>query len=186
MRHYHIFRTANMKTFMWFTRRLRLPAIVFVILALEGCVGIAANGNVTSVFDRPMMGDKGTLYPDRPLSSRLTKQDVRTRWGEPDRIDLDMDGSERWDYRFGYRWNGVAIGAVLVPLPLYVPVGREHIYVYFKDDEVTRSEIFTDHIRLYAGCYLFIFHAKGLNCVSGSTPRVVHNEEMIVSVPSRN
>ena len=163
---------------------LRFVFSLTIILLLQGCVGIGLRGDVTSVIDHPVIGDKGTLYIGENLSKHTSKQELRSRWGQPDYIDFTDDISERWDYILGYRWNGLEIMAVVLPLPLLVPVGREHIYFFFTNEEMMHSEILTDDLRFYAGCYLFILHAENPGCETEMLPRVVQNKILNVSKPT--
>jgi hypothetical protein len=135
------------------------------------------------VVDNPSIGDKGVIYLADSSSPRVAKESLKARWGEPDLIRTVDSGTERWDYAFGYRWNGVGVLAVIVPLPLFLPVGREHIYFFFEKDLVMRAEIFTDDFRLYAACFLFFIHADTPSCEAGTTDRVVRNKLLDVSKP---
>jgi hypothetical protein len=161
---------------------INLTALITLLL-LQGCVGVGLRGNVTSIIESPAIGEKGTLYLTDGKSNRVTQESLRARWGEPDEISLVDRESQRWDYLFGYRWNGLGILAVIVPLPLFVPVGREHIYFYFINDEVAHSEIVTDDFRFFAACYLIAIHKETPNCEAGSSQRIVKNKILDVAKP---
>ncbi len=160
----------------------KLTALI-ALLILQGCVGIGIRGNVTSVIENPAIGEKGTLYLADSKSNRVTKESLRARWGEPDEISPIDRENQRWDYLFGHRWNGLGVLAVIVPLPLFLPVGREHIYFYFQNDEATRSEIETDDFRFFAACYLVAIHKETPSCEAGSTERIVKNKILDVAKP---
>lgn len=54
-------------------------------------------------------------------------------WGAPDEITHQDDGREVWEYKQGLRWNG-AVVAFIIPVPLILPVGNNHIEFTFDSD----------------------------------------------------
>jgi len=100
-------------------------ALVALALMLPGCVGFGTLG--TNRFD------DATL----PFEYAETAEQLRARRGDPDDVERVSGAAERWTYHEGLRWGGV-IPIVVIPVPLAVPIGREHV-VYTLEGGVVRG-----------------------------------------------
>ena len=57
------------------------------------------------------------------------------KWGEPDERSSLNDSTTVWTYLNGLKWVG-ASPMVLIPLPLFAPVGREKIHFGVQGDSI--------------------------------------------------
>ncbi|MFT7464565.1 MAG: hypothetical protein ACI9EF_002921 [Pseudohongiellaceae bacterium] len=117
------------------TRRhqLRLPllrglALVAASVISQGCVSYNWVGPSAMAFENPQDLGQGrrSIEASRgrpPLSARFLEH----TWGSPDSIEHLESGIERWTYYLGLPWNGVVLSALIMPIPLLVPVGREWV-----------------------------------------------------------
>ena len=100
----------------------------------SGCVGAAYLGSHHGEVEFPSVGaDVGDLS-EGDAKHVATAEVVRRNWGAPDRVETRADGTERWSYYGPLRWKGLLIYAVVLPIPLLVPVGRERASIVFRDD----------------------------------------------------
>jgi hypothetical protein len=129
--------------------------LAFAAAADSGCVGIAyygahegsvANPSAASVPGYLFKGSKGHV---------ATADQVRRDWGPATEIESRGDGVERWSYYGAMRWNGVLVFAVVLPIPLLVPVGRERVSIDFRDgvavagDAITSEELWSAFLGLH-------------------------------------
>ena len=111
---------------------LRLVALA----SLPGCGGLVGGvrGSGPLVLREPSLQ---ILSPPRPVSIddavRRRGAMLRASWGEPDVVERLDEGRERWRYRTGVRWHGIALLVVVVPVPLLIPTGRRHVDVFVED-----------------------------------------------------
>ncbi len=131
-----------------------------LILMLQGCifVGGAVVGTVHSTVDDPVLSKtKGQLKRaprDLTKTSYLTtisRDVVRKYWGAPDEIHVISKGIEKWEYDLGLRWNGIIL-IPLVPIPLFIPVGYEHVDLTFENHILTSADMYTERFLGGAGC----------------------------------
>ena len=102
----------------------------------------------TEVIDNP--GVRVRPYPtgvhnvykakgnDAPCSAAWVKEN----WGDPEHIRAPRKKgqAELWTYRFRPVWCGVTIG-VIVPIPLVLPVAREKVTFFVRDEEIIRAKV---------------------------------------------
>ncbi len=92
---------------------------------LFGCAGVAAVVRGSSDFrvDQPNLPYQN--LPSHPITSPA----ILAAFGEPDEIIVLGPDRERFRYRTGLRFHGVALLLILVPLPLLVPTGVHDTFV---------------------------------------------------------
>lgn len=110
---------------------------------LQGCVGFVIAKEHTEVTSNPVIAlHRTSLFPAHAQKSNpvYTAEWLQQHWGRPDRITRIGSGStavadEVWTYRFGPIWKGV-IPALIVPIPLVLPLGREKVSFTLHDGHV--------------------------------------------------
>ena len=155
------------------TSRLRhalLAASLLVWLpGASGCVGLVAvaRGSASYAIEAPQLS---TPTGQRPAIA----ENVRRALGEPDRIET-VESGERWHYREGLRWNGIALLVVVVPVPLLLPTGFEQAVVHLEDGRVVALEGTDNVSRGRIGCLfgapLPFGSQRGCFVEGGGTPR---------------
>src|SRR5580658_85638 len=145
------------------------PLLIFCLFT-QGCVGIAVLKTQSATSVNPEIPIV-RLFDDRCLISRDaigTSADVYTatwleaHWGKPKSIRHPgaTDSDEIWTYQFNLNWNGV-VAAVLVPIPIVLPVGRERVqFVLRHGVVVSGKETWT---RWVGGAYGLSAGPCGLN-----------------------
>lgn len=114
-------------------RYLTFGICLVTALSLGGCVGLGAwtLGSRTDSSDHPTIhSTRGALDVQQTASAHSVPSatELRSKWGEPDRIDRREDGTEEWTYKTpGLRWSGLVLYLVVVPLPAMVPVGSQTV-----------------------------------------------------------
>lgn len=77
--------------------------------------------------------------PDRMKAPTYSTAWVRANWGEPSEIHRGRaDGEEVWVYEFSPLVVG-AVPCVVVPLPLFLPNGKESVSLTFKNGRVVSA-----------------------------------------------
>jgi hypothetical protein len=111
----------------------KMVPLLFLCLLTQGCVGIGALRTRTEAYPIPYMS--GTNSPAD------TSNWLEDHWGKPNKISHAGAGSldEIWTYKFGLRWDGVLL-AVVVPIPIAVPVGREQVCFVIRGGRVIGAE----------------------------------------------
>ena len=97
---------------------------------LFGCAGVAAVVWGSSDFrvDQPNLPYQN--LPSHPITSPATTSErFLGAFGEPDEIIALGPDRERFRYRTGLRFHGVALLLIVVPLPLLVPTGVHDTFV---------------------------------------------------------
>jgi hypothetical protein len=163
----------NMET-MSFSSVFKLSRLMFMLALCatmqEGCVGLGAwtLGSRTESSETPhiyrMRGAVDVRGESREGDIK-TGAEVRTSWGEPDQVLVRDDGKEEWTYKTkGWRWNGVVLYAVVVPLPIMIPWGTQYVSVLVNNGQIesaTRGDW-----DFQAGAYCGFF--SGWGCGAGS------------------
>lgn len=145
--------------------------LLFLIFALQGCAaGIYAMYPNDRIVSKPGMA----MSPQDPKFTHhlyeytmfretgiTTCSQLLARWGQPDYIEVK--GNETLlDYRYGFVWAGVAATIWLPTIPIGIPVGRKHVVIACKDDEIIRSTDTLTHIG-GAGCAWFGWFSCGIS-----------------------
>jgi hypothetical protein len=66
-----------------------------------------------------------------------TKAVLQQRMGSPNEIQCKPEGQEVWIYNGTPRWSGTFLWAIIVPLPLMIPAGRDNWTFTLDGDRVT-------------------------------------------------
>jgi hypothetical protein len=109
--------------------------LLALLTASSGCLGVVLFGNHHGSTSTPQISSKPGLLLEGSDAHVVSDSEVRRAWGEPDEVTKLGDGTERWTYVGGLRWNGVVLVVVFVPIPLLVPVGREQVTIRFRGGE---------------------------------------------------
>jgi hypothetical protein len=132
--------------------RLLLLLLVFV---LQGCMaGIYAMYPNDRTVSKPgmAMSPQDPRFTDHLYEYQMFRENGMTScsqllasWGQPDSIEVK--GNETLlDYKYGFVWAGVAATVWLPTIPLGIPVGRKHVAVACKDDEIVSSTDTLPHV----------------------------------------
>ncbi|HEY7532884.1 MAG TPA: hypothetical protein VH681_08930 [Nitrospiraceae bacterium] len=147
----------------------RLVAAAALCLLLHGCVGLGAwtLGSRTETSNTPYISpNRGAM--DVRATSRgedvKTAPELRTKWGEPDQVVTRDDGKEEWIYETrGWRWHGMVLYAVIVPIPAMIPWGTQYVSLLVKNGEIENATRADWHFIVGAYCGYF----SGWGCEAG-------------------
>lgn len=149
--------------------RLRLHTLAagFLALSCSGCVGLVVHGNEQHRAENPILSLERARYLGAdgvpPIFPVPTKSQVLAAWGQPDRVETFGIGRERWIYRAGIRWNGLVV-FLLIPIPLLVPVGSDHLALEFAGDALVAAETLNNVPRAGGACGLIPLHDLHFAC----------------------
>lgn len=144
------------------------------ILMLQGCVGLGAwtLGTRGETSDHPKIDEtRGAvnLRKTGPEAETITAQELRTRWGEPDRIGSRDDGKEEWVYKTGgLRWAGMILYLVVIPFPAMVPVGAQDVTLLIHEGRIEQATRRDWAFKAGAYCGFFGMVYGGLGCGAGT------------------
>lgn len=80
------------------------------------------------------------IHNARPATIVTSAAELRSQWGEPDRIESRQDGTEDWAYKTaGFRWSGVILYVVILPLPAMIPVGSQDVSFLIHDGRIEQA-----------------------------------------------
>ncbi len=142
--------------------------------ALQGCVGLGAwtLGSRTTSSDHPKIDRPRGVVDVRNTGTAAdfkTAKEVRTDWGEPDRIESREDGKEEWIYKTdGLRWSGMVLYIVIVPLPAMIPVGSQYVSLLIHDGRIEQATRRDWAFKAGAYCGFFGMMYGGLGCGTGT------------------
>ncbi len=121
----------------------RLSMLVPVLLAgwtASGCVGGTAYYQHTFRLESPQI-DPVHGFSSAPELPSMTQEQVLAALGKPERIDRLSADEERWIYKGGeFHWSGLALALVVVPVPLLVPTGHDHLVISWKGERALAVE----------------------------------------------
>jgi len=157
-----------------------------VAALLSGCAGIGVGvlGNAEATVTNPRISFvRGELHrTGRPVP--WTKaEDLLKYWGPPDRIKRAGARTEMWTYDAGPRWNGIGLLVAIVPIPLMLPVGTNHIEFHIQDDWVMSAAALEHEWIATYGCVLVLLPHGNSVCHFGSFPA---NERALKAFDVRN
>lgn len=156
--------------------RIRLSRFAFMgalCAILHGCVGLGAwtLGSRTESSESPHIYQvRGSLNVQKEgrEGDIKTGTELRTNWGEPDQITAKDDGKEEWIYKTnGWRWHGIVLYAVIVPLPAMVPWGTQYVSVLVKNGQIERATRVDWNFIAGAYCGYFLM-MQGWGCGAGT------------------
>jgi len=144
------------------------------ILMLQGCVGLGAwtLGTRNESSGHPKIDQvRGTidLHKAATEADLKTASELRTQWGEPDRIESRDDGKEEWIYKTGgLRWSGMMLYLVIVPLPAMIPVGTQYVSLLVHDGHIEQATRRDWAFKAGAYCGFFGMMYGNLGCGTGT------------------
>ena len=153
---------------------MRCALLISAALTLQGCVGFGAwtLGSRSESSDHPKIDqsrgslDVRTLALERTIT---TAADLRDRWGEPDRVKSYDAGREEWIYKTnGFRWAGLILYVVIVPLPAMMPVGSQYVSFMIRDGQIESATRGDWTFKAGAYCGFFGMTYGGLGCGTGT------------------
>jgi hypothetical protein len=149
-----------------------IPGLIMILMfgfMLHGCVGLGAwtLGSRTESSDTPYISPaRGTVNVKATTRGEDVKtgSELRTKWGEPDRIVAREDGKEEWIYEIsGWRWHGAILYAVIVPVPAMIPWGTQYVSFLMKDEAIESATLGDWYFKVGAYCGYF----SGWGCEAG-------------------
>jgi hypothetical protein len=156
------------------SRFLHVVMAIATSMVLQGCVGFGAwtLGSRSESIDRPHLEQsRGSvdLHKKAAEGTLATASTLRAQWGEPDRIVPGREGSSEWVYNInGFRWSGLVVYAVILPLPAMIPIGSQYVSIFVREDRIEKV-ILTDWA-FKAGVYCGFFGLMngGWGCGAGT------------------
>lgn len=128
-------------------------ATLALLITLSSCIGFIAHGRSTRQIEQPYLTQerRSVKYPENNHS--YTPTDVEQLWGAPDKKKTISPNTEAWVYNDNseLRWTGIILLAVLIPVPIMVPTGRDGTELYFE-----RGRLESAVIKKYKYGYFFV------------------------------
>ncbi len=155
-------------------RHVSMVICLAASFALQGCVGLGAwtLGSRTTSSDHPKIDQpRGAIDIGKAgaTANLKTAKELRTEWGEPDRVESREDGKEEWIYKTdGLRWSGMVLYIVIVPLPAMIPVGSQYVSVVIHDGRIEQATRRDWAFKAGAYCGFFGVVYGGLGCGTGT------------------
>ncbi len=114
--------------------------VVVPALLISGCLLIGIRGPKEFVLERPYVGTiwgEGTAkqYSDRVHEAEF----LREVWGAPNTVESIRPGTERWTYTHGWKLPGLMLIVGIVPVPAYIPLGRERASFIVERGQLVRA-----------------------------------------------
>ncbi len=144
------------------------------VLTLPGCVGFGAwtLGSRSASSDHPKIDPvRGALdiHTAGTDADPKTATALRAQWGDPDRVEARADGREAWIYTTkGFRWSGLVLYVVIVPLPAMIPVGSQYVSFLIHDGQIESATRMDWAFKAGAYCGFFGMMYGGLGCGTGT------------------
>lgn len=155
-------------------RDFALVMMIAAALTLQSCIGVGAwtLGSRMESSDRPKVErDRGVIDLRKAGTDGdlKTATDLRARWGEPDRVVVHETGQEEWTYKTnGFRWAGLVLYVVVIPLPAMIPIGSQYISFLIHDEQIERATHADWAFKSGAYCGFFGMTYGGLGCGTGT------------------
>ena len=155
-------------------RCIQLVVLITASLILQGCIGVGAwtLGSRTESTDRPKVDrTRGSidLHKAAVEGNLKTGADLRALWGEPDRVALREAGKEEWTYKTsGWRWSGLILYVVVIPLPAMIPVGSQYVSFLIHDGRIESATRADWAFKAGAYCGFFGVTYGGWGCGMGT------------------
>jgi hypothetical protein len=126
--------------------------LVTVLIAcplLQGCVGVVTFKPEGQTFEPAVVTRSPATYsvsktPSKDATENPTTVWLKEHWGQPSQI-TQLTGPERcelWTYNFSRDWCGV-MPCLIIPIPLLLPVGRDHVVFRIRGGRVENAEVTT-------------------------------------------
>jgi len=139
--------------------------LLVITFSLPGCgIGAAIIGNQGTSIINPVPSRQGKRLDPRPaVDPWIRTDDLIKTWGSPDKIIKIRNNVEKWEYRFGSRWNGIILEIIILPLPLILPVGYDYVEFTVENNWVTNVRTKNQESLLIIGCGLYYKWGCGFN-----------------------
>lgn len=153
---------------------IRFAILIAASLTLQGCIGVGAwtLGSRTESSDRPKIDQTRGSLDGRKVGTEgnlMTATDLRTQWGAPDRVASREAGKEEWIYKTdGWRWSGLVLFVVVLPVPAVVPVGSQYVSFLIRDGHIESATRTDWSFKGAAYCGFFGMMYGGWQCGTGS------------------
>jgi len=129
--------------------RLKLTPILAIAIFSQGCVGIVVHDMQTRTFEPTNLEKAPNVHSvshistinEKHLTENPTTSWLEENWGHPSHVKLVTTPAqgEFWTYNFDHKWCGV-MPWLFIPIPLFLPVGREHVVFYIQNGRVVKAE----------------------------------------------
>lgn len=114
---------------------LRILILAVAALLQAGCGYLAQTVHDKDYSELGVGNKRGALGVNAENTNRCTTSFLIKNWGEPDsRVNIDHNQTIL-SYYVGLKWVG-ASPVVLIPLPLFIPVGREVVSFTLKEENI--------------------------------------------------
>jgi hypothetical protein len=152
----------------------RFALFVTFCSTLQSCIGVGAwtlGSRVESSQTPRIFEKRGSVDLHKPAVDQGIKRgdELRRHWGEPDRVISLGAGQEEWTYKpGGWRWAGMLLYVVIVPLPAMVPIGSQEIAFTLMDGHIAQATKTDWGFKAGAYCGYFGMVYGGLACGTGT------------------
>lgn len=156
----------NSTSLSWATK----TALVTATICLSGCagLGVVAFGDEESTIANPRISvEKGGLDSEDRSAPWTKAEDLLKSWGTPDKLEQTNTKTQLWTYHLGIRWNGIVVVAVIIPIPLIVPVGSDYIEFRIENDWVVSARTMEDAWLSMYGCVFLLGPHSVAHCQFG-------------------
>jgi hypothetical protein len=165
--------------------RTIFPILILLGLlsTLPGCIGLGAwtLGSRVDSSERSRISEhRGSADLHKPPLEEGIREgaELRRYWGAPDRVVSDAAGQEEWIYKTGgWRWAGMLLYVILVPLPAMVPVGSQEISFTLIDGHIAQTTRMDWAFKAGAYCGYFGMMYGGLACGTGTLEEATGSEQ---------
>ena len=136
---------------------------IICIFLCGGCFGIVVQGDKSAIVNNPNISkDKGYIgnFSLKP-NTYVTEAELIKYWGSPDNVMYNDKGQKQLIYRRNeLRWNGIFVLAVVVPIPLLIPVGHDYFLFTIENGNISSVYMKNDSDEFGSYCTIFpLFHA---------------------------
>ena len=154
-------------------RYLHVVTAVAASMALQGCIGVGAwtLGSRSESSDRPHFDQtRGSVNLHNKAEATVTTASaLRELWGEPDRVVANDEGSGEWIYKTsGFRWSGLVLLVVIIPLPAMIPTGSQYVSILVHNERIERVTLTDWAFKVGVYCGFFGLTYGGWECGAGT------------------
>lgn len=134
--------------------KIRISIFSLCLASISGCVGIFPVEPLIKE-ESPSLSDPSTRFINGEWNPNPRDFTPEEKWGVPDVIKSceDLSCSEIWTYDLGMGWSGNWLMAIVIPIPLILPEGRQKRVITFKDGKVINVTSHTSSINFEKASY---------------------------------
>lgn len=153
---------------------VRCALLISAALTLQGCIGVGAwtLGSRSDSSDHPKIDQaRGSIDVQKVgLAGNITTAtQLHAQWGEPNQVEPHDTGKEEWIYKTnGFRWSGVVLYVIIVPLPAMMPVGSQYVSFLIHDGQIESATRVDWAFKAGAYCGFFGMMYGGWGCGTGT------------------